>query len=111
MSYINVAKEFSRTPFGRDEHDGPNNGTRFRKERLLPELRKNQGREAVVTVDFNGIALVIGSSFFEEAFGGLVRIEHYNKEELLRKLKIIARTPIYEIQIRKFISEADTENR
>ncbi len=75
MSYINVAKEFSRTPFGRDEHDGPNNGTRFRKERLLPELRKNQGREAVVTVDFNGIALVIGSSFFEEAFGGLVRIE------------------------------------
>ncbi|MDE8742532.1 STAS-like domain-containing protein [Pectobacterium polaris] len=107
MSYINVAKEFSRTPFGRDEHDGPNNGTRFRKEKLLPELRENEGHESVITVDFNGITLVIGSSFFEEAFGGLVRIEHYNKNDLLKKFKIIANTPIYEIQIKRFITEAD----
>jgi len=106
MSYINVAKEFSRTPFGRDKDDGPNNGTRFRQEKLVPELRKVEGRDSVLTIDFNGISLVIGSSFFEEAFGGLVRLESYKKDELLRKIKIIAKTPIYEIQIKKFITEA-----
>lgn len=104
MAYINVAKEFSKTPFGRFTSDGPNNGERFRREKLLPVLEQS-GNEPV-TIDFNGISLVVGSSFFEEAFGGLVRLNHLNKNKLLSRLKIQSRTPIYEIQIKKFISEA-----
>lgn len=107
MRYINVAKEFSLTPFGRDHFDGPNNGTRFRQEKLLPEL-KNSTLDEQLTVDFNGISLAVGSSFFEEAFGGLVRINHLDKNELLKRLKIVSKTPIYEMQIKKFITEAES---
>jgi hypothetical protein len=105
MSYINVAQDFSKTPFGRNEEDGPNNGTRFR-EKLISELKKSEGSNEPLIIDFSGITLVLGSSFIEEAFGGLVRLDKIEKGTLLKRLKIISKTPLYEIQIKKFISEA-----
>jgi len=65
---INIAKEFSRIPAGRLRTDGPYSGERFREECLEPVLMKGD----TVEVIFDG-ARGYGSSFLEEAFGGLVR--------------------------------------
>lgn len=66
---ISIASDFSRTPAGRYRADGPAPGERFRDEWLLPALREQDGPVEVV---FDGVA-GFGSSFLEEAFGGLVR--------------------------------------
>lgn len=69
---IDVATDFSAYPAGRDQKDGPNNGTRFREEVLMPRLQRAISEGSKVTVNFDGVRS-FGSSFLEEAFGGLVR--------------------------------------
>jgi hypothetical protein len=66
---INIERDFSRYPAGRFKTDGPYSGERFREEVLIPALK---GREGKVIVEFDG-ARGLGSSFLEEAFGGLIR--------------------------------------
>lgn len=65
---VNIGKEFSRYPAGRYIADGPNSGERFREEFLLPRLQRNE--QVVVELDDTA---GYGSSFLEEAFGGLIR--------------------------------------
>ena len=67
-STITIAKDFSPYPAGRFCSDGPNSGERFREEFLLPNIEQGTN----TTIIFNG-ARGYGSSFLEEAFGGLVR--------------------------------------
>ncbi|WP_406627803.1 STAS-like domain-containing protein [Pectobacterium carotovorum] len=106
MIKILIAEKFSKTPFGRFASDSPNSAERFRKEHLVPAF---QGKEQDVEIDFSGISLGIGSSFLEEAFGGLVRKEGLSKERIMRNLRIKSPLPIYEQQIKKFVENAKPE--
>lgn len=81
---ISIAEDFSPFPGGRFREDGPFNGTTFREEFLVKPLR--DGKHVVVS--FDGVA-GFGSSFLEEAFGGLVRDCHFSKEVLAKKLEIV----------------------
>lgn len=65
---INVAKDFSKYPAGRTKTDGPESGERFREEYLIPAIQK--GKLTIIELDGTR---GYGSSFLEEAFGGLVR--------------------------------------
>lgn len=65
---ISIAKDFSRYPAGRFESDGPYSGEAFRKKSLEPAIRNHEK----ITIDLDGTR-GYGSSFLEEAFGGLVR--------------------------------------
>ena len=65
---ISVARDFSPNPAGRFPSDGQFNGERFRNEFLIPALKTDEP----VTIDFDGTE-GYGSSFLDEAFGGLVR--------------------------------------
>lgn len=65
---INVANDFSRYPAGRYVSDGPCSGAQFREEFLRPVLDSND----TATIELDGVR-GYGSSFLEEAFGGLVR--------------------------------------
>jgi hypothetical protein len=65
---INVAKDFSRYPAGRYISDGPYSGELFREKHLLPVIQA--GGKAIIELDG---ARGYGSSFLEEAFGGLTR--------------------------------------
>lgn len=78
---IDVGKDFSKFPGGRYMNDGPFPAEKFRKEHLVPAL-KDGGR---VEIDFNS-ALGAGSSFLEEAFGGLVREEGFDANDLTERL-------------------------
>ena len=104
MIKIMIAKDFSKTPFGRYVTDSPNSAERFRKEILAPAFR---GQEQPVEVDFSDISLGVGSSFLEEAFGGLVRKGKFSKDFLQKVLVIRSpRRPIIKDRIETYIKEA-----
>ena len=74
---ISIAKDFSPYPAGRFQADGDASGEVFRSK--LVTLLKS-GRQSI-RVDLDGTE-GYGSSFLEEAFGGLVR-EGFKPEHLL----------------------------
>lgn len=85
---VSIAKDFSRFPAGRFKTDGKFSGEVFRQRHLAPKLRTGQQIE----VDLNG-TLGYGSSFLEEAFGGLVRVEQFTVAELEGRLKFVSDDP------------------
>lgn len=107
MKLINIATHFSTVPAGRYPSDGEYNGQRFREEHLLPSLK----REDRVVVEIDGTA-GYGSSFLEEAFGGLVRKGYFTAAQLHKKLEIRTTDPAYrpyEASIWRFIDQAKRE--
>ena len=103
MNKIDIAKDFSDTPLGRYAADGEFSGERFRDEVLLPKL--SIGPVEVVIDGVEGY----GSSFLEEAFGGLVRKGHFSEQDLKKRLKVIfddREFQVYETLIWKYIREA-----
>ena len=98
---LNIAKQFSRSPAGRYVTDGPFSGQAFRENLLLPALRQSE----TVEVQLDG-ALGFGSSFLEEAFGGLVREAGLKAETLHQKLRISSKLKTYEQRIWHYVDDA-----
>lgn len=101
---IAIAADFSKVPAGRFISDGPNSGERFRNDFLEKNLQTND----TVTVVIDGVE-GYGSSFLEEAFGGLVRELGFTEDELREKLVIKFTQPefkIYAAMIWQYIEEA-----
>ena len=108
MKVINIAKDFSRYPSGRYRRDSPVSGQRFRDDFLRPALEAN--KEVQVVLDGSKS---FGSSFLEEAFGGLVRTGSLRSKDLGIRLFIVAESPIYEtykVKIEKYINAAEEPN-
>lgn len=74
--------DWSIYPGGRNRQDGVFSGEVFRDDILAPALRTAQ----YVCVDMDGTR-GYGSSFLEEAFGGLLRIG-FSRKEILEKIEI-----------------------
>ena len=101
---ISVARDFSTVPAGRTKNDGPNSGERFRDELLYPAIRSG----AEVTVDLDG-AEGYGSSFLEEAFGGLVR-KGLSPDDVLSHVRFVSKTdPTLVNEISEYIRDAAKE--
>lgn len=98
---LNIAKQFSRSPAGRYLTDGPYSGQAFRDKLLLPALQQSDQ----VEVQLDG-ALGFGSSFLEEAFGGLVREAGLKADALHAKLRISSKLKTYEQRIWRYVDEA-----
>lgn len=98
---ISIAKQYSVAPAGRYVVDGPHSGERFREEFLYPALKDS----TKVEVDLDG-TLGYGSSFLDEAFGGLLREYPITLEEIKGKLKITSTRPMYEKKIWQYITDA-----
>lgn len=97
---ILVAESFSPSPAGRFYADGPFPGQRFREQLLLPALKQSDK----VIVDMTGTEMP-GSSFFDEAFAGLIR-EHGLKFDLLRdKLELLSPRPSESARVWGYIRE------
>ncbi|MEX2616395.1 MAG: STAS-like domain-containing protein [Alphaproteobacteria bacterium] len=101
MKKLKISTDFSDTPGARYETDGPFSGEVFRKDFLLPALEGTEG----VEIDLNDVE-GFGSSFLEEAFGGLVRSDGYKADELLRRLKFKSLDAVYIDQITRYIRNA-----
>ena len=83
--HINVARDYSRFPAGRYRTDGPFSGQRFREEILKPALDQAD----VIEVELDGVS-GFGSSFLDEAFGGLVREHVVSLNDAARRIKLRA---------------------
>ncbi|MDD9883169.1 MAG: STAS-like domain-containing protein [Gammaproteobacteria bacterium] len=81
---ISIARNFSKYPAGRYRTDGKASGEAFRDDHLVPALRKGD----IVSVVFDDVA-GCGSSFLDEAFGGLVRSAGMDKAFLDAHLKLV----------------------
>lgn len=99
---IVVARDFSRSPAGRHEVDGPFSGEKFREDLLIPALKGDER----VEIDLRG-ALGFGSSFLEEAFGGLVRVHHFSPADLHRRLRFHSDLETYVQRIWTYVDEAE----
>src|ERR1700677_1029761 len=68
MTAINVSTDFTRFPSGRFKKNGSTSGEAFREQFLEKPI--SEGQKVVILLDGT---VGYGSSFLEEAFGGLVR--------------------------------------
>lgn len=98
---ISIATQFSRTPAGRYKSDGPKSGELFRESMLVPSLSNND--EVVVSLDDT---IGFGSSFLEEAFGGLVRAG-FSADVLKKKLIITSKLTTYKNRVWQYIADAE----
>lgn len=101
---IKITEDFSPFPIGRDDNDGPFNGQKFRTDVLVPALKEFEQ----IIIDLDG-PKGYGSSFLEESFGGLVRVEGFKKQELKQKMKFIYLDKVnelYEKEAWEYIDEA-----
>jgi hypothetical protein len=105
MITIRVAQDFSRHPAGRTRADGPFSGELFRQKFLVPALKA--GERLLVVLDG---ARGYGSSFLEEAFGGLVRKEGFPRDVVEKALEIQSADVSLEAEIREYIHEAIPED-
>lgn len=101
---ISVAKQFSVTPAGRYRTDGPFPGEAFRDDFLVPALKGGSGQ---VIVDLDGTA-GYGSSFLEEAFGGLIRLG-FELQALRDRLSVKSSYPSYVQRVWSYIQDASVE--
>jgi len=83
---IVIAKEFSKTPGPRHIKEGEHSGEMFRQDILLPRLKEAISGNVKLWIDFDGTA-GYGTSFLEEAFGGLIRKEGYTYDTLSKILE------------------------
>jgi len=98
---ISISKDFSEFPAGREADDGPNSGERFRDEILAPLLLKP---DTTIEVDFDG-TMGFGSSFLEEAFGGLVRKYNFVYDDLRKRIVIHDSRVMYEHLVWEYVKE------
>jgi len=83
--HISVARMFSRTPGPRYEWQGPWSGEQFRRQHLESALKEAER----LVIDLDGTR-GYGSSFLDEAFGGLVREGVMTAKDLWKRLSFIS---------------------
>lgn len=94
---IKIPEDYTRFPAGRYISDGSFSGQRFRDELLIPALKGGE----TVEVYLDG-TLGYGSSFLEEAFGGLVRAG-FDKQDLMGQLILVSDDEQLVAEIRQYL--------
>lgn len=96
-------RDFTEFPGPRFMRLGPNSGEEFRDNILIPELLSH---EDAISVNLDN-TMGYGSSFLEEAFGGLVRkgIDHKKIEILVKNLQATD-DPSLISEIKSYIDDA-----
>jgi hypothetical protein len=98
---VSVARDFSPTPGPRYIRQGKWSGEKFRA--LLVDRIKKFGS---IAVDLDGTR-GYGSSFLDEAFGGLVREGYLTRDEFGRKVEIISdEDPSYKVEALEAVRKA-----
>lgn len=105
MTKIVYVKDFSKYPGPRYASLGNYSGEEFRDNILIPAIRDNGD----VIVNLDGV-FGYGSSFLEEAFGGLVRkVDSRQHIEYIRDHLISEDDPSLIVEITSYIDEALTK--
>ena len=104
---LKIAKEFSTAPGPRFTSEGDYSGEDFRNNVLLPKLKKAMADGVTLTVDLDGTA-GYDTSFLEESFGGLIRIDGFRLSQLDAALRLKSdEEPNLLREIRSYMMDAD----
>lgn len=99
-AHIDIGKDFSPVVGPRRKTDGPHSGEEFREKILEPAFLANE----IVVVAIDSLE-TYSASFFEEAFGGLVR--KYGYEAVSKKLRFSTLRRLYLVpKIQAWMREA-----
>lgn len=101
MITVNIAKDFTRFPAGRYKSFGETSGEAFRQKFLEEPIKHGD----TILVEFDG-TLGYGSSFLEEAFGGIVRSLKISSDKLLKLLQFKSSDPTICTEVQEYIIEA-----
>jgi hypothetical protein len=101
MITVNIANDFTRYPSGRYKKNGNTSGEAFRERFLEEPLSRGES----ILVEFDG-TIGYGSSFLEEAFGGLVRKLSIPKATLNDNLQLKAADISIVSEVREYIDDA-----
>ena len=101
IANFDIGNEFNSFPGGRFIADGPASGEEFRNDFLVPLFEEND--KVIISLDN---AMGYGSSFLEEAFGGLVREKLIGKDILLQKLELRSDQDSIKDSIIQYIKDA-----
>ena len=105
---ISIADVFTPYPGGRFPVGKNDSGQELRENVLFPELEKAIKGNYKLILNLDGGA-GFGSSFLDEAFGGLVRIHHLKLDVLKGKLNFISKEDPYCVEeIWEYIENAAT---
>lgn len=102
--YLNVARDFYKRPAARNIVDGEYSGELFRdilKQKIDEALSKNEKLE----VDFSEVTMA-GSSFLDEAFGGMVRQKKITADDFINLLIIKTKKDSWRVEILSYIRDA-----
>ena len=100
METIDVVRDFSKYPGGRYANDGPYSAETFRKNILVPALKKG----VPFCLDLDGAA-GYAASFLEEVFGGLIREEGFTREQIFSLLNIESEDASLVYEILEYIDD------
>lgn len=89
MKTLRIAKDFSRTPGPRYETEGDFSGEVFRKTILLPQIQEAIATGHKLRIELDGTA-GYGTSFLEEAFGGLIRVDGLPHDVIVAAIDIVS---------------------
>ena len=98
---IDVVQDFSRYPAGRSREDGRYSGEAFRDDLLYPAIL--EGNQIQVKLDTTA---GYGSSFLEEAFGGLVREKGLSVSDVERHVVLLSLDQYLIDEIWHYVHEA-----
>lgn len=101
MHKVNVAKDFTRFPSGRFKRNGSTSGEAFREKFLESHIALKQ----TVVVELDG-TIGYGSSFLEEAFGGVVRKLGLTAGEAENLIQLKSSDPLLIEEITSYIRDA-----
>ena len=85
MISINIRDDYTDTPGGRYKTEGEFSGEDFRDTILITKYKEAVETKQKLFIDFDG-CFGFGTSFLEEAFGGLVR--EYDQKNVWKRLVI-----------------------
>lgn len=104
---IKIATDFSRIPCARFLSEGDYPGEEFREKFLCPMLKDAIEKKEKLEVDLDGTA-GLGTSFLEESFGGLIRIDKINYQDIIDTIILISvDDPDYKVEIYDYLKEAN----
>jgi hypothetical protein len=106
---IKIATDFTTAPGPRYITEGKYSGEEFRKECLLPNLQQAILAKCNLEIDLDGTA-GYGTSFLEESFGGLIRVDKIDLKTINATLKISSgEEPDLLDEIKEYLEEAHKE--
>jgi hypothetical protein len=105
-----ISRDFSSTPGSRSIIEGDFSGEALRKEILADMFKSVIAENTVLFIDLDGTS-GYGTSFLEEAFGGLIRDNGYSYQDIREHMELKSEEEEYLLDdIDEYLRDAQNES-